>query len=194
MLLLHNELERRISTGDIVFTGDLRKDSLLLSLGKYYQPLSRAETIIDPYNLQSSENLYNDLVSDWDQFELKPREFVLFSTAEYLSLGIRHYGLISTLSHIARLGLMAHAASCYVDREFDGYLTFEFVNLTDHSFLLRRNMPVAKLIICETTSPMEASGNYAVRPLTHYGKPNELKSRFSQEFSLIEKGEKNEQM
>lgn len=191
-MLLHDELERKISAGEIDFSGSLRKDSLLLTLGGYYQSLSQTETIIDPYDSQSLENLYEDLIADWDEFELKPRQFVLISTSEHLRLDARHYGLISTLSHIARLGIMAHAASFFVDRSFDGYLTLEFVNLTNHSFVLHKNMPVAKLIIYETVNSTEKTEEPAVKHGTHYGKPNELKSHFSHEFSRIVKGEKND--
>jgi deoxycytidine triphosphate deaminase len=136
MLLIGDALKRCIVTGKFKFSGEVRKDSLLLTLGEHLQLMTTEAKIIDPYNPESLNSAYGNVVDHWHQIYIEPHQFILITVAEYLKLGNRHFGIISTLSHVARLGLMAHAGSYFVDRYFEGYLTLEVTNLTHHTFML----------------------------------------------------------
>jgi len=192
MMLLQTELERRLSTGELAFSGQVRKDSLLLTLGEYAQLTSSGSKVIDPYNSQSLGELYGKLITEWDQIELGPHQFFLISSAENLRLDDHHYAFMSTLSHIARIGLMSQPTSFFIDRGYEGHITFEIANLTSHTLLLYRSMPFAKLIIFRTDSLIHDSQNNISNHNFYYGKPNELQSRFCYEFSKPrQKGESN---
>lgn len=184
MILLKKQLEEYLSSKRIEFTGQIRKDSLLLTLGGQAQLLSQESRVIDPYLESSLDQLYGDVVSDWNEIELKPRQFLLCIADEFIRFNGFYIGLISTLSHVARLGLMAHAASFIVDKDFEGHLTFELVNLTPHTFILHRGMPLAKLVIFDTDTLTQNVQEDTFQKEAYYGKVHELRSRFCREFEL----------
>jgi deoxycytidine triphosphate deaminase len=182
-MLLHEEnLRREIDAGHLRFNGHIRKDSLLLSLGEHLQTLSQGPDEVDPYVVDSVVRAYGPLLSQWGQFALSPHQMVLVASKEYLALDDSHYATIETLSHLARLGLMAHCASSYVDRGFCGHLTFEIVNVSPRTIILHQNMPFAKLMVfrCNQLS-LGCLTPYSA--IASYGKPDELCSQYPQEFS-----------
>lgn len=192
MLLLEKDLRRALKNGDLAFSGQIRKDSLLLTLGEYAQLLSRTAKTINPYNAQSLAELYDPVISNWNQIELQPRKFILVASTEYLRLNNSHYGMIATLSHVARIGLMAHAASYFIDRGYEGHITLEICNLSDHTIVIHQGMPFAKVLVFKCDNSIGEAERHTSKFEFHYGKPNELRSRFCDEFSepLQERGEK----
>jgi len=181
--------------GDLEFSGQVRKDSLLLTLGNYAQFLAESTDTIDPFRAQSLDQMYDPLVSGWTEIELGPQQFILVAAAEYLRLDDRHYALMSTLSHVARLGLIAHGTSFFIDRGYQGHVTFEIYNLTTHTIVLRQKMPFAKLIVFRHEGLARQGAQRAVEVRSHYGKPDQLRSRFFDEFRepLLNGGEMSDQ-
>ena len=182
MLLIKEEIERAIAQGDLAFTGRIRKDSLLLTLGSYAQLLAEDSRLIYPSRLDSLKTMYGDLISTWTEIHLRPQQFVLVATAEHLKLDARHYALLSTLSHIARLGLMAQGGSFVVDRYYDGHLTLEIYNLSPHTIVLYKGMPFAKLSLFECQQIRNGTDKRGCQFPVHYGMPNQLFSQFPVEF------------
>jgi len=181
MMLLKEDLELSLHQGYIQFSGEIRKDSFLLTLGEYTQSFGEYQTVVDPYDMNSVRNAYGEIQHHWKQIEIKPHQLVLVSTQEFLGLDNRHFALISTLSHVARLGLMAHTSSFFVDRGYKGYLTLEVINLSPHIILLRQNMPFAKVVIFEC-GKQNLDEDISSKGHHHYGKPDELISQFWREF------------
>lgn len=151
MLIREENLVTLLSQGFVSRNATIRKDGLLLTLGNMIQTIKpRDEHIIDPSQVSELDYLYDDFRKDWAQTVLGPEQFILFSTAEEFDIPQSCYGIITTLTHVARLGIMIHACSNYVDRAFQGFLTLEVKNLTQHSFLLKQGMPLGKLILFES--------------------------------------------
>jgi dCTP deaminase len=182
MLLLEDDLKRCIANGEVEFTGALRKDSFLLCLGANAQLFSEQKLIIDPYDEASLNQAYGELIQGWSRLSLNPRQFILVSTEEYLQIGTRHYGIISTLSHVARFGLMAHPSSFVVDRGFKGHLTFEIYNFSPHVIVLSRGMPIAKLLVFNCGATTVDQENIVSGLQSYYGLAESLRSRFCEEF------------
>lgn len=181
MILLKEDLELSLHQGHIQFSGEIRKDSFLLTLGEYIQAFREHQTIVDPYDMHSVKKAYGEIQHHWKQIELKSHQLVLVSAQEFLGLDNCHFALISTLSHVARLGLMAHMSSFFVDRGYKGYLTLEVINLSPHSILLHQNMPFAKVVIFECNQ-RNLDQDTSSKAYHHYGKPDELISQFWREF------------
>lgn len=193
-ILIKEDLEQALVDGRIHFTGTIRKDSLLLTLGEQIQYFNEKPRIIDPFSFDSINELYGETISNWGYTNLKPNQLILISSAEFVKLDHHHHAFISTLSHVARLGLMSHASSSYVDPCFEGYLTLEIKNLTPHTFILRQGMPIAKLIIIENTCPNSTKTEQRATYKKYYGNADSLRSKFAHEFSLPTKGDNDEHL
>lgn len=90
-------------------------------------------------------------------FPLKPHQFILGRTREFVSLPIDHPENVETClaariegkSSRARVGLLIHFTAPTVHPGFSGTLTLEMINLGPTSILLRPGMSIAQLIIEE---------------------------------------------
>ncbi|MFZ1291213.1 MAG: hypothetical protein WAR79_14045 [Melioribacteraceae bacterium] len=166
----------------VSYSGTIRKDTLLITLGSEAQ-LLRKETVVDPYNKSSVKACYGNKIKNWGTMQINPLSFILFSSRETISLSRNCYGLISTLSHTARLGLMSQPSSFFVDPEFKGYLTLELLNMSLNSIILYEGMPIAKIIFFKCDEKREKPTRFNEKPKFYYGKSTDLESKFYSEFN-----------
>ncbi len=122
-------------------------------------------------------------MSEWKDYELKAREFILCSSEEFLALDRNHFGLFTTLSHIARLGIQSSPTSFFIDPEFKGHITFELYNFSPNSIKLRRNMPIGKIIVAQCDTQVSTETTSPSTTHFYYGSKNHLRSPFYEEFS-----------
>jgi len=187
-MIRFDELRTDMTTGLLKFNGQIRRETRLITLGSYLQAFRDDSQWVDPYDEKSVEAVYGQTQSGWDIYELKPRELVLCSSAETITFDKNHFGLLSTLSHAARFGLMSTPSSFFVDPGFSGHVTLELVNLSPISIRIREAMPVAKLVVlkCDTAWPEDTlESNSAI---SHYGKAADMSSKFYLEFQPPQKG------
>ncbi len=180
-MLTADEIGDLIRAGEIGWSGALRADALLLRLGGPLQPLRDppAAQEVDVGDQDSIDRLYLPALPDWDSRCLRPGQLVLCGLDRPLRLGAGLAGAIGTLSHLARLGLAAHAGSPWVLPGWDGLLTLELLNLGPAPLRLHRGCPVARLLIFRTgprTGPPPTAHPYYGRDGHHLG------SRYAQEF------------
>lgn len=165
----------------IVTYGSIRHDCLLLTLGNYLQPFRISELPIDPYNEKSVLSSYSEPFTKWEEYIINPSEIVLVITNENIKLTTNQYGLISTLSHVARLGLTSTPNSFFIDPNFCGHLTLEIFNQNNNAIILKRNMAFAKAIFFST---QEKSDNDSLASQKKfYGEINNLRSQYFKEFN-----------
>ncbi|HQK40315.1 MAG TPA: hypothetical protein PLO52_09400 [Flavobacterium alvei] len=184
MLITHDELEYYISQNVISPDAKPRKDGLLLTLGDIIQCLEEdSSKIIDPFSMEDLNCLYGAKIKNWDEFILRANDFVLFSTNEHINMGGIFYGFITTLTHVARLGLMTNLTSNFVDTTFQGQLILEIKNLTNFDFLLHKNMPVAKLLIFGKSEGNSVDFYEFLEP-EMFKQEDELSSNYPKKFSM----------
>lgn len=88
-----------------------------------------------------------------DSYHLKPKEFVLGSTNEYVEIPDYLCGQVDGRSSIARLGISIHQTGGYIDAGFRGNITLEIFNASDKAFELFMGQPICQLIIHVLHSP-----------------------------------------
>jgi deoxycytidine triphosphate deaminase len=176
-MLTASEIAAQISRGEIVWPGELRGDGLLLRLGSPLQLLTDPGHAIDLANQDSIDALYAHTLDGWAEYELAPGQMALCAAAHPLRLGPALAACIASLSHLARVGLATHVTSPWVMPGWDGYLTLELVNAGPARLRLRRDMPVARVLLW----PMDGAAHPPVAN-GHYGRPGQLGSRFAAEF------------
>jgi deoxycytidine triphosphate deaminase len=178
-------IRRALASGEIAFTGDLRGDGLLLTAGGPLQPLKEGTDPVDLRIQREIDALYEDLIHEWREYTLRPKQVVLIQASEHLQLRSNALGEIGTLSHLARCGVMAHLASPFVAPNFSGYLTMEVFNAGGRPLVLTQGMPVAKVMLCDIDGH-EPAGR---QPL--YGEESALSSKYGVEFGRGKAGPGN---
>ena len=86
---------------------------------------------------------------------LKPGQFLLGTTAEYVEIpnGIR--ASIEGKSSLARIGLAPHIAAGYIDPGFCGNITLEFINNGPWTIILRPGDKIAQIAFAFVDKPSE---------------------------------------
>ena len=179
-MLTVSEIAAQIERGEIAWPGELRGDGLLLRLGSPLQLLADPGHVIDLTNQADIDTLYPQALHSWNECELAPGKMVLCAARHPLRLGPAFAAAIASLSHLARVGLATHVTSPWVMPGWDGYLTLELLNVGPARLRLRPNLPVARAVIWQmhgaTCPPI---------PHSHYGRPEELGSRYAAEFGAL---------
>ena len=180
-MLNAGQIRARIEDGSLGFAGSLRGDALLLHLGAPL--LALVDAPAEPVDLAdqgSIDAVYREPLTAWEQFVLPPGRVVLVPAAEEVRLPKDVSGLIGTLSHLARLGLTCHLGSALVMAGWQGLITFELFNAGPAPLRLYRAMPIARLVLL----PMSGSTQLgAGGPHASYGSPQQLSSRYADEFA-----------
>jgi len=86
---------------------------------------------------------------------IHPREFVLGSTGEIVTLPNDVIGLLEGRSSLGRIGLIIHATASFVQPGFSGYLTFEMSNISNLPIKLYAGMRVAQIAFLTMSQPVE---------------------------------------
>ncbi|MBI5151038.1 MAG: dCTP deaminase [Candidatus Pacebacteria bacterium] len=86
---------------------------------------------------------------------IHPREFILGSTKEIVTLPPDLIGLLEGRSSLGRIGLIVHATASFVQPGFSGYLTFEMSNISNMPIQIYADMRVAQLAFLQMSSPVE---------------------------------------
>jgi dCTP deaminase len=162
--------------------GKIRKDSLLITLGDRYQALKK-NVLIDPFDKDSINQAYEPIVDMWESKILDSFEFVLISSKEKIQISNNSYGLISTLSHVARMGLMSQPSSFFIDPGFSGHITIELSNLSPSMVKIYKGMPIAKIILFKCDDLFEEQENSKDK-IFFYGKDSDLMSKYFEEFNI----------
>ncbi len=86
---------------------------------------------------------------------IHPREFILGSTKEIITLPPDLIGLLEGRSSLGRIGLIVHATASFVQPGFSGYLTFEMSNISNLPIKLYAGMRVAQIAFLTMSTPVE---------------------------------------
>ena len=81
-----------------------------------------------------------------DSYKLKPNEFLLGSTEEYVEIPNHLCGQVDGRSSIARLGVSIHQTGGYIDAGFNGNITLELFNASDKDFELNWGDSICQII------------------------------------------------
>lgn len=85
---------------------------------------------------------------------LEPGDFILGSTKEYVEIPDDLVANVDGKSSLGRLGITAHVTAGYIDAGFKGNITLEIANLSDMSFILKKDMAIAQIVFTTLTTPV----------------------------------------
>ena len=87
------------------------------------------------------------VVEEGGHYELKPNQFILGQTLEYIELPNYLAARIEGKSSLARLGISIHATAPTVQAGYAGKLTLEITRIGPFRVMLKPGMAIAQLIV-----------------------------------------------
>ena len=159
MILSDGQIREALDAGDLaivpfdVGSGAIQPASIDLRLGPNISDpgINPVEGIyIDPNKLDvnsfvrsHSEN--GDLSRE--PFFLRPRQFVVGSTLEHVTLSTSLGARVEGKSRLARLGVGVHVTAPKIDPGFSNHITLEIFNLGPWTIMLQNEMEICSLIL-----------------------------------------------
>ncbi len=157
MLLSDRDLHAEIEAGTLIidpFDPTLvQPSSIDVRLDRFFRVFNNLKyTHIDPAQQQDELTSLVE-VSAGDAFVLHPREFVLSSTYESITLSDSTAGRLEGKSSLGRLGLLTHSTAGFIDPGFSGHITLELSNVANLPITLWPGMKIGQLCLFRLTSP-----------------------------------------
>lgn len=90
---------------------------------------------------------------------IQPHQFVLASTLEYVQLPNNIAATVSGKSTLGRRGLAIHITAGHIDPGFEGDITLELCNHSDHDIDLIQGNPIGQLIFTYLDHPAQTTYN-----------------------------------
>ena len=88
-----------------------------------------------------------------DGYKLKPKEFILGSTLEKVSIPNGYWGLLETKGNIARAGIQTCNTDGHIGPGFKGNIVLEITNNSNQSIIIYPGLDFVQLYIFKMTSP-----------------------------------------
>ena len=112
-----------------------------------------------------------DVVENFKRIVLPPSELVLISTLEKIHIPNGYVGRVEGVSSLARIGLLVHITSGFIDPNFNGNITLEVVNMNRYPIILEDGARICQLVVEKLDSPNEReysskSNHYQVQDKT----------------------------
>lgn len=104
------------------------------------------KNLVDPLE-SDTKNLGREVIlKPWEKgYVLRPSEFTLASTSEWIQIGGGIVGKLEGKSSLGRLGLIVHSTAGFIDPGFRGQITLELHNLFPYPLLLTKGMAICQI-------------------------------------------------
>lgn len=169
MILSDREIRMEIESGGIRFTpavdeGRISPSSLDLLLGNVFTlfdpPTPGVETIINVSQIRNLEQVIQDygreiIVPDGQYLDLRPGDFILSYTREYIEIPNYLAARVEGRSSYARIGVSVHQTASTIHSTFRGQIRLEISHTGHLSCRLRPGEPICQLVIEKLSRPAE---------------------------------------
>ena len=102
-----------------------------------------------------------DVVENFSRIVLPPSELVLISTLEKIHIPNGYVGRVEGVSSLARIGLMVHITSGFIDPNFQGHITLEVVNMNRYPIILEDGARICQLVVEKLEQPNDREYSYS---------------------------------
>lgn len=171
MLLSDRNIRSAIATGNISldpYTPEMvQPASIDVRLDRYFRSFNNHKyTYVDPAEEQKDLTQAFE-VKKGEPLILRPGEFVLGSTLEYIHVGTSYAARLEGKSSLGRLGILTHSTAGFIDPGFTGHITLELSNVSSLPVKLWAGMKIGQICFFQLSSEAEhAYGSAAVG--SHY--------------------------
>lgn len=88
-----------------------------------------------------------DVNGNFGRIVIPPFELVLISTLEKVHIPNGYVARVDGVSSLARIGLMIHITSGFIDPNFQGHITLEVINFNRYPIVLEDGARVCQLVV-----------------------------------------------
>ncbi len=163
MILSDKDIKENIEKGRIIirpqpdYIIQLGACSLDLHMGKDVKIFKYTECpYIDLKDQKSIESIMTDMeISDEKPFVLRPRDFILAITEEYIELPNDLMGRLDGRSSLGRLGLVVHSTAARFDPGWKGKAVMEIGNMGIIPIILYPGIRICSMTFETLTHPVE---------------------------------------
>jgi deoxycytidine triphosphate deaminase len=147
---------------------DIGKGSINLSVGTIFLAAERSSiSSISASDPEQSSKMFAEVrIRPGQHYVMQPRQFVLASTFEYISLPNDLSGMIQSRSTYGRMGIIA-ATAAYVGPGYKGCPTLELVNVGEVAVEITPYDPICQLVVSTADEDNLTPSRYqcATRPV-----------------------------
>lgn len=93
-----------------------------------------------------TQGIKGEYVTDRERMWLKPNDFILASTVETVRMPADLLAHLEGKSTLARQGLIVHVTAGFIDPGFQGKITLELKNISQHNLFLHQGMRIGQLV------------------------------------------------
>jgi dCTP deaminase len=159
VILSDRDISEAIDAGRIGIdpydSADLQPASVDLHVDRYFRIFNNHRyAFIDVKKDMDELTELVDVKPD-EPFILHPGEFVLGSTAEFISLANDLVARLEGKSSLGRLGLLIHSTAGFVDSGWEGHLTLELSNVANLPITIYPGMKIGQISFFQLSSPAE---------------------------------------
>ena len=157
MILSDRQIKNLIRKGELSIEplehSQIQPSSVDLRLGDEFIVFPEYIDLIDVKDREIVDNLKKVKVNE-DGFIIKPKQFVLATTVEYIKLPDYITAFVEGRSSLGRLGLFIENAG-WVDAGFEGSITLEFFNANSKPLKIYPNMRICQLVFAKMEESAE---------------------------------------
>lgn len=157
MVLSDKHLKEALADGSLQVTPLEEKDIQPASIDLHLDPLFRRFKMLDIIDLSAVPQEHTELfeAKPGKKILVLPGECVLMSTSEVVTLGDSLAAQVDGKSSLGRLFQSVHITAGWIDPGFSGQITLEVVNHSPSAMIYHPGMPIAQLVVINTSSPVD---------------------------------------
>jgi len=163
-ILTQNEIIKKIDEGVIKIEPLDKKSvgpaSIDLTLGDKFRIYKNLHETVQLNSDEFDSDKYSDLITVKDSITLQPGQTILGITAERISLPANICGWIQGRSRFARIGLMVHISSSFIQPGIDNKQVLEIYNAGPMSITLYPGVAICQIILEETSGNATYKGSF----------------------------------
>lgn len=165
MILSRNEILKEIRKGNLTIEPFSRElvgpCSVDFCIGNEFKTIRNRKKIHVKDNLSYPDDFHKKIKITKDGFlSLKPRELVLGVTKERFTLGKKLCGWIQGRSKLARLGLLVHVSSSFIQPGSDNKQVLEIVNMSPQIICLHPGAVVGQVVFQQVKGNADYKGRF----------------------------------
>lgn len=186
MVLSDRTIKEEIKAGHIIIEpfneADIQPASIDLHLDDKFRVFRNIHQPFIDVKLPQDDLTEMVTINHNDPLILHPREFVLGSTKEKLTLPDDIVARVEGKSSLGRLGLLIHSTAGYVDPGWSGHLTLELSNVSNLPITLYYGMPIGQISFLRLSTPAEKPYNTKGLGSKYQGQREPTASRYFMHF------------
>lgn len=173
MILTDKKIRQLVNTNSLIAPfkeENLQSESYDVTLGDKITILKKEIRCVDIAEQSTVDNIYEEIELSEEGYILSPKQYVLVSLKEKISLPENVSAHIRPKTRYTRLGLIVSDQHC--NSTYSGTLRIGLFNATEYAIRIRKDYTIAQLIFDELSDIPSENKQYRNKKNAHYHDEN----------------------